>query len=258
MTTNATTALRAVPTGLRDPLLKEYRSITSNYAEHRWSPSELSGGHFCEIVYTIVDGFGSGTYAPTPTKPKDFVGACRSLENRINVPRSFQILIPRALPTLYEVRNNRGVGHAGSDVDPNHMDATLVLGMCNWILAELVRVFHNLPIADAQRLVDSFAERRVPLIWEDGNLKRVLDPSLKLGPQAILLMASSGVPVSVSDLQDWLDYDNKQYLLKTLREYHAQRLINLSKDGKTAQLLPPGSKFAADIVSKATADIVRA
>jgi hypothetical protein len=137
------------------------------------------------------------------------------------------------------------------------MDATLVLSMCNWILAELVRVFHNLPIAEAQQLVDSLAERRIPLIWEDGNLKRVLDPKLKLGPQAILLIASSATPVSVSHLMEWLDYDNKKYLLKTLREYHAERLVNLSKDEETVQLLPPGSKLASEIVAKATAHAVR-
>jgi hypothetical protein len=223
-------------------------------AHHRWSPAELSGGHFCEIVYTIIEGFGSGAYAHAPSKPGNFVNSCRALESRSNVPRSFQILIPRALPALYEIRNQRGVGHVGGEVDPNHMDATLVLGMCNWILAELVRVLHDLPIAEAQKLVDALAERRIPLIWEEGGLKRVLDPTLKLGPQAILLMASVGGPVAVDDLLDWLDYGNRSYFLKTMREYHDERLINLSKDEKTAQLLPPGSKWAAEIVAEALSE----
>ncbi len=212
----------------------------------------MSGGHFCEIVYTIIDGFGTGSYASSPSKPANFVNACRALESRSHVPRSFQILIPRALPALYEIRNQRGVGHVGGDVDPNHMDATLVLNMCNWILAELVRVLHNLPIAEAQKLVDALAERRIPLVWEEGGLKRVLDPTLKLGPQAILLMASVGGPVAIDDLLDWLDYSNRSYFMKAMREYHDQRLINLSRDEKSAQLLPPGSKWAAEIVAEAT------
>jgi hypothetical protein len=47
------------------------------------------------------------------------------------------------LPALYEVRNNRNVGHTGGDVDPNHMDSVAVLSKCNWIMGELVRVYHT-------------------------------------------------------------------------------------------------------------------
>lgn len=88
--------------------------------ENRWAPSELSGGKFCEIVYTILDGFSTGNYASSPTKPRDFVGACRTLESNAANPRSFQNLIPRILQALCEIRNNRGVGHTAGEVDPNH------------------------------------------------------------------------------------------------------------------------------------------
>ena len=124
-------ALAAIPKGLREPPLAEHRSLVQDYAEYRWSPRELSGGKFCEVVYTIIDGFSKGSYATKPAKPKDFVSACRALESRSNLPRSLQILVLRILPALYEVRNNRGVGHAGGDVQPNHMDATLVISVCN-------------------------------------------------------------------------------------------------------------------------------
>ena|SRR5215831_1318490 len=162
---SAQDALAAIPVGLRQPLLTEYQSIVQNYSEHRWSPSELSGGRFCEIVFTILEGHASGNYAAAPSKPRDFVGACRRLEQNTHVPHSFQILIPRVLPALFDVRNDRGVGHSGGDVDPNHMDATFVLSSCNWIMAELVRVYHNLSTEEAQRLADTLVERRIPLIW---------------------------------------------------------------------------------------------
>ena len=116
--------------------------------------------------------------------------ACRSLENNSNVPRSFQILIPRMLPTLYEVRNNRGVGHVGGDVDPNHMDSTVVLGMVNWIMAELIRVMHSLPVQEAQQAVDQLVERRVPVVWQIRDMKRILDTGYKLPDQIRLHVAT--------------------------------------------------------------------
>jgi hypothetical protein len=248
--TTANAALKALPDTLRNELLDEYKSIIRNYAEHRWSPSELSGGRFCEIVYSILDGNAKGTYPAKASKPSDFVTACRKLESNKAVPRSFQILIPRLLPALYEVRNQRGVGHVGGAVDPNHMDATLVVSMANFVLAELIRELHSLKTDEAQQLVDAIAERRIPLVWQSGNVKRVLVTTASLEEQVLLLIASSAGAVSSADLFEWLDYENKAYFSTLLRKMHKERKVNLSKDETTVELLPPGSKEATAIVRK--------
>jgi hypothetical protein len=245
--------LDAIPAGLRLPLLAEYRSIIQNYSEHRWGPSELSGGKFCEIVYNILDGQAKKTYIGAPHKPPDFVGACRALECNSNAPRSFQILIPRLLPALFEVRNNRGVGHAGGDVDSNHMDATFVITSANWVMSELVRYFHNVSTSIAQSLVDNLVERRIPLIWEGEDMRRVLDPQMKLQDQIIVLLATSTGQQTVSDLYRWTGYNNRQYFLKLLRNFHGERCLELSKDEILVQILPPGSAIAASIVQKYSA-----
>jgi hypothetical protein len=243
----ATTALASIPQGLRDELFKEYRSIIQNYSEHRWSPTELSAGRFCEVVYSVLEGCGSGTYPLRASKPNDFVGACRRLEQNTNVPRSFQILIPRTLPALYEVRNQRGVGHVGGDVDPNHMDSTFVVAASNWILAELVRVFHVLSIEEAQQLVDAIAERRVPLIWQGDDVKRVLNPKIETRDQILLLIASSPGKVSVKDLRSWTEYKNSTRFVELLGKLHSERMIEFSRSGSSVEILPPGSIEASRI-----------
>lgn len=249
---DAWTALSTIPEGLRKPLLAEYKSIIQNYAERRWSPSELSGGKFCEIVYSILDGHSKRRYPSLPTKPRDMVSACRALESNTHVPRSFQILIPRILPALYEVRNNRGVGHVGGDVDPNHMDATVVVSMCNWIMAELVRVFHNTTTKQAQILADSLAERRIPLVWEGEDMRRVLDPSIKLKDQILILIASTQSKVLTESLLEWTGYKDRKYFFKTLRALRDKRMIELAKNEEAAEILPPGSLAVEKMVAKHT------
>lgn len=244
---DAATALAAIPAGLRDELFREYRSIVQNYTEHRWSPTELSAGRFCEIVYCILEGFGASNYPARASKPSDFVGACRKLESNTTVPRSFQVLIPRALPPLYEVRNNRGVGHVGGDVDSNHMDATFVVAASNWILAELVRVFHKLSIREAQQLVDAIAERRVPLIWQGDDVKRILNPKIGVREQVLLFVATSPGKVPVADLRKWTEYKNSTRFGELLRNLHGLRLIEFSEKGSTVEILPPGSLEASQI-----------
>lgn len=238
-----TQALAIIPAGLRDPLFEEYGRIVQSYMERKWLPAELGGGRFCEIVYTILDGFATGNYAAAPTKPANFVQACRQLEVRPNVPRSFQILLPRLLPALYEIRNNRGVGHVGGDVDSNYMDATAVLTTANWIMAELIRVFHQLPTDEAQKTVDALVERRVPIIWQTGDIKRVLDTSLNLRDRVLLLMNSSPGQVVLSDLLKWTGHENHAYFTRLVRTLHKERLIELSEDESSAIILPPGTKY---------------
>jgi hypothetical protein len=244
---DAAAALSVIPKTLRDELFYEYRSIIQNYSERRWSPAELSAGRFCEIVYSILNGYGSGAYPSKASKPDDFVGACRKLESNKNVPRSFQILIPRTLPSLYEVRNNRGVGHVGGDVDSNHMDATFVVSASNWILAELIRVFHNLSIEEAQQLIDAIAERRVPLIWHGTQVKRVLDAKINTRGQILLLLASSPGRVDSNDLRAWTDYKNVTNFVALLRELHSARLIEFYEAESRVEILPPGSLEASKI-----------
>lgn len=248
----ASTALSAIPNGLRKPLILEYQTIVQNFLEHRWLPSELSGGRFSEVVYTILDGQAKNAYAGSPSKPQDFVGACRKLENNTqpHVPRSFKILIPRLLPALYEIRNNRSVGHVGGDVDPNNMDAVAVLSMCNWIMGELVRVYHGLSIVEAQQVVDALAEVRIPTIWSDGSVKRVLQPTLKLPDQILLLVATSLPSVSSAELLRWTEASDRRYFLKLIRALHKKRFVEFNGASDTVQVLPPGAQYIQDLVRK--------
>jgi len=256
VTTSATSALAGLPIGLRQPLLDEYTELVTRFMERRWSPAELAAGRFCEIVYTILHGHAAGSYAASPSKPRDFVGACRRLEQNNSVPRSFQILIPRLLPALYEVRNNRGVGHVGGDVDPNHMDAELVVNAAGWVMAELVRVLHGMTTAEAQRVVDRLSESRTPLVWVGDSSRRVLDISLALKDQIIMLLSTSSEPVAVDDVFGWTGYDKRPYFLRVLRQMHNERIIELSGDETTAELLPPGVKRLEVLVRSHGSDVI--
>jgi len=244
------TLLGALPEGLRTPLIREYKMLTKNYMEHRWEPAELSAGKICEIVYSIISGHVDRNYPATPSKPKNMVAACRQLENEASLPRSFQILIPKMLPALYEIRNNRGVGHIGSDVNANTVDATLMLTMVNWIMAELVRVFHTGTLEDAQIAVDVLAQRSTPLIWDSNRFKKVLSPNMNLKDQIILLTSSTDKEVTINDLMEWTESTNKTYYRKILKDLHKQKLIHFDAQNGKIYLLPAGSNIVTSIIEQ--------
>lgn len=242
-TVSPATTLSAIPDALRTPLIGEYTEIANNFMERRWAPAELSGGRFCEVVYTILHGYAQSAYASASTKPANFVNACRALENSSGMPRSFQILIPRMLPALYEIRNNRNVGHVGSDVNPDYMDSSAVLAMASWIMAELIRVFHNVTTAEAQAVVDALSERRMPLVWKSGSIRRVLRTDLKLKDQILLLIASTTGRVTSDDVFNWTGYGKRVYFNRLLVKLHDQRFLEYRKDTQDVEILPPGSDY---------------
>jgi hypothetical protein len=236
----------SLPVGLRTALVECYQEIVRNYVEHRWEPAELNGGKLCEVVYTVLDGATCGTFAAAPGKPAKMVDACRSLEGRPSSPsrvgdRSLRVLIPRLLPFLYEIRNNRGVGHVGGDVDPNHADAEAVLSMANWIMAELVRVFHGVSLAEAQAAVDSLVERRHPLVWQVEDTKRVLDPKLNKADQSLVLLYSEPGWVEAEKLLAWVEYSSQStYKKNVLKTLHDRRLIEFDQVQARARITPLG------------------
>lgn len=245
--------LAAIPAGLRDPLLETYRVIASNFAEHRWGPSELDGGKFCEVVYTILNGAITGTFAPSPSKPQNMRNACRALEELPSTgrpgDRSLRILIPRFLPSIYEIRNNRGVGHAGGEVDPNFMDATVVYSVTSWILAELIRVFHQVPINIAQATVDALSERKLTLVWSPGTAKRVLDTDLTAADQTLLLLHQALGWVAEAELVKSVEYSNASvYRTKVLTKLHKARMIEFDKTGQRARISPKGSLHVEETI----------
>jgi hypothetical protein len=249
---NSIMILAGVPAPLRDPLVASYRAIVSNYLEHRWGPSELDGGKFCEITYSILIGAITGTFPARPSKPARMIEACRDLERQAADPnrvgdRSLRVLIPRVLPVLYEIRNQRGVGHVSGDVDPNFLDATAVLSMASWVIAELVRIFHNVSTTEAQQVVDALIERKHPLIWEVGDVRRVLDPSMSAVDQMLVLLHQRPGWVAERDLVSWIEYSNPTvFRSKVIVPMHKKRFLEYDSPNGRLHISPLGIEYVEE------------
>lgn len=235
--------LGAIPDQLRSELLAAYTEIVRNYRERRWEPSELNAGKFCEVVYTIVRGYIDSAYPTNASKPSNMVDACKALEkaDASKFPRSIRIQIPRMLMAVYEVRNNRGVGHVGGDVNANHMDATCVLHTCQWVLAELVRIFHTTTVDHAAEIVDTLVERVVPAVWLVDGKYRVLDTSLSMKEKTLLLLYHHSAAVSETNLCAWVEHSNPSaYRRDILRQLHTQKFVEFDATTKRVTLSPKG------------------
>lgn len=247
-------AFKSLPIGLRDDLLNAYNDVVTNFAERRWEPASLNGGKLCEAAYAIVRGHADGKFPARSKKPRNMVDACKDMEKETAQPRSVRIQIPRLIVAMYEIRNNRGVGHAGGDVDPNEMDATAVLYMSKWLVAELVRTLHTLTTTEATEIVEALIKRQVGLVWTSDDRKRVLKPGLTWKENTLLLLLSEIGEVAEADLFRWIEHKSlPAYRRDVLRPGHRKRLWEYDESDRTVRLLRPGIDAAEQIVHELSA-----
>ena len=222
--------------------MDEFNKILRNFRERRWEPAELNGGKLCEIVYSILSGHVTGSFPPAPSKPRNIYDACKALE-QASGSRSIRIQIPRILIALYEIRNNRGVGHVGGEVDPNRQDGAVVVAMSQWIMAELVRVFHQVDLETAAAAVQTLVERAIPLIWEVNGSLRVLNPSLGARDKSLVVLYRAG-RMTAAELQAAVEYRNTtQFRRDVLGKAHRAKLLNFDPITTEVAISPLGVRY---------------
>ena len=195
---------------LVDCLLGCYIELKQNYYLGKHKPSELDAGHFAEIVIRIIQNVTNFEHS--------FIELGKKINNVDNEVRNFSQLpaatyndslrlhIPRALLAIYGIRSRRGVAHVGGDVNPNLSDSTFVIATCNWIMTELIRLYYTSSLEEAQKIVDSIAERKAPVIQDFNGYLKVLNPDLSVPNKILILLYYRGEEgASSAELRQWMD-----------------------------------------------------
>jgi hypothetical protein len=247
--------LPSIPKVLSKALDKHYKKIKENFIEGKYGPSELNGAKFSEVIIRILQWHTSTNHSYTPlgTRIRNFDQATKNFENKSNFPDSIRFHIPRTLNVLYTIRNKRGVGHVAGDVDSNHMDALFVVSACDWILAELVRIFHNISISEAQDIIESIITIKIPLVWDIEGRKRVLQKDMPYRDKVLVLLYSEYPnPIEVRSLFNWTEHSNiSNFRRDVLKSLHEDKLVEYDKNKSEVHLSPVGKKkVEEEIINK--------
>lgn len=239
--------LGGLPPVLRKELIDELNKIERHYREGRWEPAELDGGRLAEVVYSIVKGHLDGKMPARSSKPAQMLQAIQRLEQYPATagPRSMRVLIPRVVLGILDIRNDRDVGHTGGEVPSNHMDATYVLGTAKWLVAELVRIFHQVDIPTATQFVEALIERDTPAVWEVvPGRKRVLNTKMTARDRVLLLLHSTPGPVKDADLREWAEYSHvTKFRNEILGSLHDDKLVDYEEATGLVRLSELGVRY---------------
>lgn len=215
---------------LVEELLRTYKEIKDQYFLGHHEPSELNGGKFCEAAYRVLESLTSnGKFTPLGKHIPKLVEKLWNMQNKDSslYNESIRVHIPRTLIGIYEIRNKRGVGHLGGDINPNLADSTFICSAADWVLAEVLRMFYGCSLDEAQKIVDGLVQRKIVLVYDYGDVKRVLLPKMKYPDQVLVLLASSGDgTLSEQQLIDWTEHSNPSVFRRdVLSRLHRNRLI---------------------------------
>lgn len=229
-------------------LSETYYKAVCEYKKRNWQYFGNEVGRFIEIVIRIIEFKTQGKYNKLEDKLpifnerrlKDFE------QSEVCDNISFKILIPRQLYAMYTIRNKRGMIHINK-VDPNYMDATLLLNMQKWVLAELIRNSSQLDYEEALNVIDSIIAKENSLIWTEDNIFKILDNSLNIEEKILCILYYKN-NIDEKKLYKLLEYSNITVFRKKLQLMHKQQKINYTPDKIT--ISPIGIGIAEKQLSK--------
>ena len=174
-------------------VVKYFMSITQKFEQGDWESSLSQAGKFVEAVIKMLWVYAAKLL---PVKQKRFkagVFAQKIIDqvNTIEIPEDgVRLGIPRASIFIYDITSNRGGRHDSDEVIPNEMDASIILPMCSWILAELVRFSteESIEITEVKRIVESLIKRKYPIFEEIDNRIYVDHKKFKSANECSLLI----------------------------------------------------------------------
>jgi len=235
-----------LPKEIKEGLEKHFKEIVLNYKENRWESSELNGAKFSEVVFRLLEWHTNNnkSYTPFGDKTDPFSEKLRQFGNKTAFPNSIRFHIPKMLDVIYSLRNDRGVGHIGKIINPNHMDSVIILYIVKWIMAELIRIFHTLSLSDAQDLVEKMVEKEIPIVWKISDKKRVLNTGLRFEDKTLVLLYSEyPKPTNEKNLINWVEHSNPTVYRKILSSLHKDKLVEYDRKSSSITISPKGIKY---------------
>jgi hypothetical protein len=214
-----------VPQQLVDELLEAYVEAKRRFHLGDLRPQEVEGGRFSEAVFRILQNEVGQPVTPLGKQLPSVDALLRTLENATTHVDSIRMHIPRTLRLIYDIRNKRDAAHLGDGIDPNLQDATLVIGNMDWVVAELVRLYHGVSADQAQEIIEDLVTKEVPAVQEIEGQPVIL-ADLKARDQSLLMLYRAGAGgASLDELAGDLRVVRKDHLKDRLQKLDDDKLI---------------------------------
>ncbi len=201
-------------------LLESYSGVKNNFYLNHFRPNEIEGGRFAEAVFRILEYRVKGSCTPLGRQldTNKLIVDCQNIPFG-KQPESVRLHIPRTLRVIYDIRNKRDAAHLADGIDPNLQDAIFVVAACDWVMAELVRLYHAVNPNEAQNIIEGIIEKKILLVQDFCGFLKTLNPSW--GPRERILTTlyqRGDEGATRSELRSWLKPIQRTNINRTLNQ----------------------------------------
>lgn len=225
---------KSLPDKLVDELLAAYKEAKQNFYLGGLRLSAVEGGRFCEAAFRLLEQITTNKFTPL-NKPLDSEKIIHALANLSSAAfsDSIRVHIPRALRVVYDIRNKRDAAHLADGIDPNLQDATVVVSVVDWVMAEFVRIYHGVTADQAQSIIGTLVTRQVPVVQDFDGFLKVLNTTLKASECVLLILYERGEDgATYKEIESWLRPKMRPNLQRTMARLEDEKAYIHSAKGK--------------------------
>ncbi len=232
---------------LIDSLLDSYYNSLKEYKKENWQYFGNEIGQFIEVARRMIEFQLTSCFTPLENKLSNFnERVLIDWENKSsNYIEEYRIIIPRCLYSMYCMRNKRGMIHK-NHIDPNKMDATVLLGNEKWVLAEFFRLVSSYTFDETEEIINSIICKETSMIWDTGNMLRVMNNKMGARDKVLCLLYIRDNQ-AVETLRKSIEYSNVSEFRKILKKLHKERAIEY--EAEKCHLSPLGMERAEELLS---------
>jgi hypothetical protein len=215
-----------VPADLVTEVVAAYEQAKTRFHRRDYRPSSVEGARFSEAVFRILQWATTGTYTPIGGSTLPVPQLVGQLQNATGVDDSLRIHIPRTLQAVYDIRNRRNVAHLGN-IAIGLQDSGLVVHILDWVMTELVRLYHNVSANEAQKIIEDIVKKEVPAIQVIDGFPRLLKDVPGTDHIVLLLYREGAGGVDRATLQGWLPTGHRRnfatYVSRLDKRHHVHQ-----------------------------------
>ena len=176
-----------IPESIVNDLLQTHSEVTGSYRSGDLQNVLTKAGRFVEHTLRALEYLCSNKVV---NRIKSVSEAINDLEQQTVLPESLRLIVPRVCNAIYCVRSKRNAVHV-NEIDPTQIDAAYVVATLNWVLAELVRIYHVSDEKLVKGTMDALSKSTLPLIEEiDGE--HFVGKWVPAEVELLLLLTSAG------------------------------------------------------------------
>ena len=218
-----------IPKELATDLLSAYKKIKLNFYSSNYVAMHAIVTQFTETTFQILEFLISSKYSKRP-QISNIISLCEQ-SSKEKYSQAIRVVIPRVTNALHCLRSERGAIHK-SEISPNYQDAVLMMNSCDWVVAELIRLYSSKDQQTSLSIIHGVVAKKIPFIeeFEDGTIMIHNDDST-FPDKVLCLLYRKNKRLKINEVENLTQAEYPQLVSSALNTLKKKGYVHKNNDG---------------------------